>query len=169
MASNNDFVYLFQEVSERISETFKCKLRLKDEQRLAITSLLNKKDVFAVLPTGFGKSLIYQYFVFVKERLSSTATTASVLIIFPLSGLIQDQIVEAKSLGLTAKYLGKMLDGESEAFDDQLPQLIFAMAEDVQCFKFQNYLKDETKALHNNLELLVVDESHTVEIWKGKR
>ena len=46
--------------------------------------------------------------------------TASVLIICPLSGLIQDQIVEAESLGLSAKYSGEMLDGESEAFDDQL-------------------------------------------------
>ena len=166
MASNHDFVYLFEEVTERISEIFQFKLTLKDEQRLAITSLLNKNDVFAVLPTGFGKSLIYQYFVFVKEQLSSTA---SALIICPLSGLIQDQIAEAESLGLTAKYLGEMLDGELEAFDDQLPQLIFAMAENVQCVKFRNYLKDETRTLHNNLELLVVDESHTVEIWTGKR
>ena len=35
----------------------------------------------------------------------------SVLIIYPLSWLIQDQIVEAESLGLTGKYLGEMFGG----------------------------------------------------------
>lgn len=35
-------------------------LILKDEQRTAIKAFVDGKDVFAVLPTGFGKSLIYQ-------------------------------------------------------------------------------------------------------------
>jgi len=33
---------------------------LKEEQKTALESFLCKKDVFAVLPTGYGKSLIYQ-------------------------------------------------------------------------------------------------------------
>src|SRR4029434_1352280 len=33
---------------------------LKEEQRNAIKAFVDQKDVFAVLPTGFGKSLIYQ-------------------------------------------------------------------------------------------------------------
>ena len=33
---------------------------LKEEQRNAIKAFDDRKDVFAVLPTGFGKSLIYQ-------------------------------------------------------------------------------------------------------------
>ena len=36
---------------------------LKREQELAIRHLLNGKDVMAVLPTGFVKSLIFQLFV----------------------------------------------------------------------------------------------------------
>ena len=36
---------------------------LKSEQREALELLLRGKDVFCVLPTGFGKSLIYQMFV----------------------------------------------------------------------------------------------------------
>ena len=38
--------------------------RLKREQHTAVTNLLAGKDVLAVLPTGFGKSLIYQTFVY---------------------------------------------------------------------------------------------------------
>ena len=37
--------------------------RLKQEQEVAVRALLDGKDVLAVLPTGFGKSLIYQMFV----------------------------------------------------------------------------------------------------------
>ena len=33
---------------------------VKQEQEYALSEFLSGKDVFAVLPTGFGKSLIYQ-------------------------------------------------------------------------------------------------------------
>ena len=33
---------------------------LKTEQRAVLDAFIEKKDVFALLPTGFGKSLIYQ-------------------------------------------------------------------------------------------------------------
>ena len=42
---------------------FKSKL----EQEVAVMSLLVGKDVLAVLPTGYGKSLIYQMFVCAKD------------------------------------------------------------------------------------------------------
>ena len=44
---------------------------MKDKQEEALKHLLDGKDVFAVLPTGFGKSLIYQSFVIAKEMAGS--------------------------------------------------------------------------------------------------
>ena len=44
---------------------------LKSEQREALELLLRGKDAFCVLPTGFGKSLIYQMFVHSKSSSSS--------------------------------------------------------------------------------------------------
>ena len=35
---------------------------LKEEHKLAVEALLSGKDVMAVLPTAFGKSIIYQSF-----------------------------------------------------------------------------------------------------------
>ena len=35
---------------------------LKPEQEQAVQGLLNGKDILAILPTGFGKSVIYQTF-----------------------------------------------------------------------------------------------------------
>ena len=35
-------------------------LKLRTEQKEAVTTLLSRQDLLAVLPTGFGKSLIFQ-------------------------------------------------------------------------------------------------------------
>ena len=49
---------------------------LKVEQKEAVASHLRGKDVFGVLPTGFGKSLIFQLFVLTKNRASSSPNTS---------------------------------------------------------------------------------------------
>ena len=46
---------------------------LRPEQKEAISSLVHGSDLLAVLPTGFGKSLIFQLFISVKQILSSRA------------------------------------------------------------------------------------------------
>ena len=45
---------------------------LKVEQKEEVELLLRGKDVLGVLPTGFGNSLIFQLFVLVKNRASSS-------------------------------------------------------------------------------------------------
>jgi len=52
-------------------------------------------DILAVLPTRYGKSLIFQSFVVAKELLNSAK--AFVLVICPLTSIIQDQITKAKA------------------------------------------------------------------------
>ena len=98
-------------------------IQLKPEQTCG-------KDVLAVLPTGFGKSAIFQFLVGVKEKLSKE--TACILVICPLRSLIQNQIGEAISLGLTANYLPEAsLD---DAGDGKF-QLLFSSAENVVCLR----------------------------------
>ena len=73
---------------------------LKPEQEVAVKSLLDGKDVFAVLPTGYGKSLIYQMFVRAKDfEMNGKAT---ILVISPLVSIIKDQILDMKSIGYSA-------------------------------------------------------------------
>ena len=81
-------------------------INLKPEQRESIMNLLNGRNILAVLPTGFGKSLIFQMFVIAQSKLSlhntrnnDTPTSSSCLVIFPLESIIEDQIVEVRSLG----------------------------------------------------------------------
>ena len=45
------------------------RIGVKREQKEAVSRLLEGKDVLAVLPTGFGKSLIYQVSFWLRELL----------------------------------------------------------------------------------------------------
>ena len=58
------------------------KFTFKKEQKEAISAILNGDDVFAVLPTGFGKSYIYTFL----PELSSAQRNlpGTVLVISPL-------------------------------------------------------------------------------------
>ena len=54
------------------------KFTLKLKQGVVVRALIDGKDVLAVLPTGYGKSLIYQMFVHTKDyQMNGKATTSS--------------------------------------------------------------------------------------------
>ena len=70
---------------------------IKEKQSEAIKSIYEGKDVFAWLPTGYGKSLRYQlllfHFDFQLGRTRAIATERSVaLVISPLVSLMMDQV-----------------------------------------------------------------------------
>ena len=81
---------------------------LKPEQEACLTNFLEGKDVFGLLPTGFGKSLIYQLAPLVAKTLCKPNANANpiVIVVSPLLALIEDQIKEAGILGVTAGQLG---------------------------------------------------------------
>src|SRR3977135_633770 len=56
---------------------------LHPEQESAMLAVLNGRDAFVALPTGFGKSLIYQVPAMIVER--------PTIVISPLIALITDQ------------------------------------------------------------------------------
>ena len=152
MASSLDD--LIQEVVIDLNSKNGLSLSLKPEQKEAIKSLLQGLDVLAVLPTGFGKSLIFQLYVLVKAKLQQSGV---VLVVSPLSSLIKDQIREGRSLGLDCVALGEgQLSGKE--------QVIFASAEDIISKSFRKAVE-----IHKKIAVVVVDESHTVETWTGNR
>ena len=58
-----DLVSISEDIKEAISESLKYfpDVRdLKPEQRLIVEHVVCRKDVFAALPTGFGRSLTFQ-------------------------------------------------------------------------------------------------------------
>ena len=79
-----------------------------------------------ILPTGFGKILIFQLLVRVKEVL--TKESCYVVVVCSLKNMTKDQVTEATFLGLKAKSLfGVKLKDE----DLSSCLLLFASAEEV--------------------------------------
>ena len=107
-------------------------LKLKDEQNQVIQHLLCGRDVLVVLPTGFSNSLIFLLFVMMLARNSSSTgsgRSAIVTCICPLESIIQDQVLEAQSIGVNACSL--CANNLSELCENA-PQILVAKAEDIQ-------------------------------------
>ena len=71
-------------------------------QSKALFHVLNGEDTFVSLPTGHGKSLIYQLAPSVSKHLGLLGEVPIVLVISPLNALIDDQIASVTKLGITA-------------------------------------------------------------------
>ena len=145
---------------ERASILNETNISLKDEQRQAIEQLLLGKDVLAVLPTGFGKSRIYQALTTAKSR--ELCDQALTLVISPLKSIVADQLNDLKVRGYSAASLSEL---SSDELNECRFDIILSSAEEALSAKFQNKLKDATSQLHQRLSCIVVDESHTIETW----
>ena len=63
------------------------KIILKEEQDTGVSNLLLGSDVLAILPTGFGKNMIYTIFPLASQEIRLAETC--VLVISPLKSLMQ--------------------------------------------------------------------------------
>lgn len=132
-------------------------LVLKEEQKLAMEALLSGKDVMAILPTGFGKSIIYQIFVVAKNL----AVSSSILVVVPLRSIIEDQL-RFNDFGLKAVALEKS-EQLLKAIGTNKYHVILASTEQALSAEFTALVKYESSEFKRNLSLVVVDECHTVE------
>ena len=132
------------------------------ESQLVVLSALKRGNILQLeifwhenfLPTGFGRSLIYQ------------TGTASILVISPLNSTIRDQLDDMKRQGYSS------VDTSVTSLEDIRKcsfKIAFASAELARKQSFRNILKDKSSLLHQNIVAVVVDESHTVDTWTGKR
>ena len=137
------------------------KITLKDEQRKVVKQLYGKKYLVAVLPTSCGKNLIFQLLVLLENRNRNGHTqTASVLVICHLTSIINDQIFEVKSIGLSAcNQLADLTEVESVKY-----HIVYSSAESALGKRFLQSLKKDT-VFSPRMVACVVDESHTIETW----
>jgi ATP-dependent DNA helicase RecQ len=151
MAEGREFAKLLEEVLNSL-RNIGLDFDLKEEQREAIQQLHDKKDLMAVLPTGYGKSLIFQLLILMARRkfadsATATATNATtdlrpvILVITPLVSIIKDQIIEVESMGLKGCNLTEYLDDLQAVEAKSLIDIIYASAESAIDDRFLTFLK----------------------------
>ena len=126
-----------------------------DQERI-IRAILEKKDVFAVMPTGGGKSLCYQ--------LPAVLLPGTCMVISPLISLMKDQVDSARSNGIHAAYLNSSLSAEEQSLvlNDLLSNsldLLYAAPERFTLNHFQEMLGQV------NISMVVIDEAHCISEW----
>ena len=77
---------------------------LKDKQPECIKALLESKDVFSVLQTGYGKTTIYGLLPHVYKELGES--NAIVIVISPLISLMKSQVTNIEKLKVKSVYIG---------------------------------------------------------------
>lgn len=131
-------------------------------QEQGISAILKNKDVFVCLPTGGGKSLIYQ--------LPAVFSQGITLVIMPLLSLILNQVQYLQSLGISLRSLNASQSlTETERIYNQLEtdkniKILFLTPEKL---AQSDRLNSVLRMLHaeNRIDRLVVDEAHCVSQW----
>jgi ATP-dependent DNA helicase RecQ len=125
-------------------------------QEEAIQSLLNKNQTLAIMPTGAGKSLIYQFAALQLEGLT--------LVISPLIALMKDQVDALNRKGIPATFINSAIStAEHNQRLTLLSQgkyrLVYVAPERLRSVTFLRSLQNRT------LSLLAVDEAHCISEW----
>ncbi len=125
-------------------------------QRAIIASLLDGKDVLALMPTGGGKSLCYQIPALVRPGVG--------IVVSPLIALMQDQVEALKQLGLRAAFLNSTLD---YAGAQAIEQALLAGELDLLYVAPERLLTERMLGLmdRSHLALFAIDEAHCVSQW----
>ncbi|HTR44172.1 MAG TPA: DNA helicase RecQ [Thermodesulfovibrionales bacterium] len=128
----------------------------RPNQEGIIKSILERRDVFAVMPTGGGKSLCYQ--------LPATMMKGTAVIVSPLISLMKDQVDAALENGIRAAFMNSsMTPAELASVYQRLKQKTIRLL----------YIAPERFAMQHFLEtlksfpisLFAIDEAHCISEW----
>ncbi len=125
-------------------------------QEEIIRDVLAGRDVFAVLPTGGGKSLCYQ--------LPALARPGLTVVVSPLIALMKDQVDAMQAAGVAATFLNSSLEAEESrkrlrGLHQGEYQLLYLAPERLMLSGVQEDLKKW------DVNLFAIDEAHCISEW----
>jgi len=128
----------------------------RPNQESIVSALLENRDVFAVMPTGGGKSLCYQLPAYMREGLC--------VVVSPLISLMKDQVDSAKANGLDAEFLNSSLSASErsrvfQALDNHQLDLLYVSPERFAMPEFMATLKQA------KVSFFAIDEAHCISEW----
>ncbi|MDR0533306.1 MAG: DNA helicase RecQ [Verrucomicrobiales bacterium] len=125
-------------------------------QREIIEASLAGKDVFALLPTGGGKSLCFQLPALLHGGLT--------LVVSPLIALMKDQVDTLQAAGVKATFLNSTLSAEQTrsrlaSLHRGEYKLLYVAPERLMMDHWENNLRSW------NISLIAIDEAHCISEW----
>jgi ATP-dependent DNA helicase RecQ len=125
-------------------------------QEEAISYILNLHNTLAVMPTGGGKSLIYQ--------IPGLSMEGTAIIISPLISLMKDQVDGLESLGIPATYVNSSLTpAEQDARMDDIAagryKFVYVAPERFESYRFTELMQGI------QISLVAFDEAHCISQW----
>lgn len=121
-----------------------------------ITSIINKEDVLAIMPTGGGKSICYQ--------VPALCLDGITIVISPLISLMKDQVDTLKTMGIKAQLINSSLSNSEyskvlEEIDNDECKIIYIAPERLDNLEFVNIIRGK------NISQVAIDEAHCVSQW----
>ncbi len=122
------------------------------EQEAIIQSVLQKRDTFALMPTGGGKSLCYQIPALMFDGLT--------VVISPLIALMKDQVDALRVNGISAAFLNS-----TQGYQEQNEIMNKVKSKELKLL----YLAPESNFIRQlssfNVSLIAIDEAHCISHW----
>ena len=153
----------FQEAFDVVCDRFRIP-SLNAQQKNGIRKIVEEsKDVFVNLPTGFGKSLLYQALPLVFD-LTSQEPGHIVVVVSPLISLMEDQVSHLKELGLRAANISSLADGERTRVESGEYSLVYGSPE-AWLNKERGRFMLTNSVYSKKLCAIAVDQAHVVRQW----
>lgn len=167
-----------------ISRSRYCNLNLKPKQVQCLEAIYSGRDVVAVLPTGYGKSLIFHLLPslflekinYSQRPLPSASFRPVIVVVSPLNALIKDQIRRSSEGSVNATFLNAKKKSDSSDLELDVSDSNYTLLKDAKYDMIFTHpeafvsCKDgmelfQSQPYQRAVKAVIVDEAHCILEW----